>query len=81
MAECTPTGGGVTGKALPKEGTKRLKEEIFKLFLNIRGVLSSLSQHDETARGLWSNAVGAFVGRPRETSEQIILTNINHTCI
>ena len=62
MAECTPTGGGVTGKALPKEGMKHLKEETFKLFLNIRGVLSSLSQHGETARGLWSNAVGAFVG-------------------
>jgi len=50
MAECTPKGGGgVTGKALPKEGMKCLKEEMFKLFLNVRGVLSSLSQHGKTA--------------------------------
>ena len=36
MAKCTPTGCGVTGKA-PKEGLKRLKEEMFKLFPEYQG--------------------------------------------
>jgi len=31
MANCTPSGGGITGKALPADGMSRLKNEIFML--------------------------------------------------
>jgi len=32
MVDCTPTVGGVTGKALPEDGMNCLKKEMFKLF-------------------------------------------------